>query len=123
MDQTVLLRVDISLEIEVDEIEVDEVIVLVVEFIIPAVDEVKLTVDGQLEAWGPRLDAWNSFGGRWRIFCLLLGTIIMISDIFLGNKSFEFYKKICYKLNNVYVRFLDGHVMRVQLNVYFESKF
>ena len=50
MDQTVLLRVDISLEIEVDEIEVDEVIVLVVEFIISAVDEVKLTVDGQLEA-------------------------------------------------------------------------
>ena len=55
MDQTVLLRVDISLEIEVDEIEVDEievdeVIVLVVEFIIPAVDEVKVTVDDQLEA-------------------------------------------------------------------------
>ena len=82
MDQIVLLRVDISLVIEVDEIEADEVIVLVVEFKIPAVDEVKLTVDGQLEAWGPRLDAWNSFGGRWRIFCLLLGTIIMISDIF-----------------------------------------
>ena len=57
MDQIVLLRVDISLVIEVDEIEADEVIVLVVEFIIPAVDEVKLTVDGQLEARGPRLDA------------------------------------------------------------------
>ena len=50
MDQIVLLRVDISLVIEVDEIEADEVIVLVVEFKIPAVDEVKLTVDGQLEA-------------------------------------------------------------------------
>ena len=46
MDQTVLLRVVISLEIEVDE-----VIALVVKFVVePTVDEVKLTVDGQLEA-------------------------------------------------------------------------